>query len=143
MEWDLQPRADNGPVPDELMRWWSNIDRATKQNQRPISYQYGSGPNPVSSRARLLEELGAVDIREETVKVPLSTKWSTGTRSGLKYFLSRWYGTELTDDCQGLDALSAAAFSRYGAEFPQPWERQKWVIRDAILNLETEVYNVL
>ena len=95
----------------------------------------------------LLEKLGFVDVEGNIIMLAINSdnaafaQWPVGRGERV---LGRYYGDTIADaECDALDALSAAAFSRYGAELPEPWERYKWAVREEMMKEEVHVYNLL
>ncbi|KAL9126333.1 MAG: hypothetical protein Q9217_004598 [Psora testacea] len=109
------------------MTWWRTLDAIMKRAQPPHAHDYES----LSSKIGLLESLGFVDIEGNIIMLPASARWPPSREERV---LGHYYGDTIADgDCDALDALSAAAFTRYGADLPEPWERYKWAVRDEMM----------
>ena len=125
------------------MTWWQALDAIMKQVQPPHAYRYDS----LSSRRKLLDSLGFVDIDGQYVRLPINSDNTAVPPWPLNEWerrLGRYYGDTLADaNCDALDALSAAAFTRYGTDLPEPWEKFKWAVRDEMMKQEVHVYHLL
>ncbi|KAL9103606.1 MAG: hypothetical protein Q9163_001370 [Psora crenata] len=142
---DHTPRCDDGslPVDGPIMTWWRTLYAVMRQAQPPHAHDYES----LASKLHLLESLGFVDIEGNIIMLPINSdntafaQWPSGRGERV---LGRYYGDTIADaDGEALDALSAAAFTRYGATLPKPWAEYKWAVRAEMMKEEVHVYNLL
>ena len=97
VEIDLQPRYDEGPVPENLNKWYGWVKDSTWRGTKPIEYP--------ANTTDLLKAQGFTDVREEVVRLPLNT-WPA---DAFQRDVGRWYNLGFTE---GLEAMSLAPLTR-------------------------------
>lgn len=99
VEIDLQPRCDDGTLPEQsyLVQWYQYLADATNRSNRPIAYQHNT--------RQMLQQAGFIDIQETMIRAPYTT-WPSDPH---QKEISKWYNMGISD---GLEALSLAAFTR-------------------------------
>lgn len=98
VEIDLQPRCDDGTLPESpTVEWYNHLKEATKISGKPVEYQQNT--------RHLLEAAGFTDIQERVVRAPFNT-WPKDPH---QKHIGRWYCVGLSD---GIEALSMAPFVR-------------------------------
>lgn len=128
VEIDLEPRSDDGSIPEILSRWYNYLQDATTRGSKSIQY--------IHETQDMLRSRGFVDIEETIIRLPFNT-WPTDPHGK---DVGRWYSVGFTE---GLEAMSLGPFTRVFEWPPGDVRRLCEDVKSAVLNKKFHVYNNL
>ena len=128
VEIDLEPRCDDGEVPDIMKKWYGWLNDATTRGSKSIQY--------VHQTTQLLQAQGFVDIKETVIRLPFNT-WPQDRH---EKSVGRWYNLGL---CEGLEAISLGPFTRVFQWPAADVRRLCEEMKQSICNRNFHVYNNL